>query len=84
MLDIVIEPDFSAWRWKDEEDLADAVEKDLLSSGADAIRAEGERVIALIKSGKPPFDRAWSAWRPPDWPVPKLPVGWDESAPPFE
>jgi hypothetical protein len=80
MLDIVVEPDLSAWRWKDEDDVAEAVRIGLLSKQeADAIRREGERVIGLIEAGTPPFDPGWASWRPdPAWPVPALPEGWDE------
>ena len=38
----------------------------------DAIRAEGERVIAEW-----PFPTGWEAWRPdPAWPTPVLPTDW--------
>lgn len=82
MLDIVVEPDLSAWRWKDEDDVTEAVRIGLLSGQeADAIRREGERVIGLIEDGTPPFDAGWATRRPdPAWSVPTLPEGWDEDA----
>ena len=80
MLDIVVEPDLSAWRWKDEVDVANAVEARILSrEEAAEIRREGERVVELIERGTPPFDPTWATWRPdPAWPIPALGSGWDE------
>lgn len=82
MLDIVIEPDLS-WRWKDEDEFAEALEIGLMSRRqADAIRAEGERVVERLEARRSPFCDGWEAWQPdPSWPVPELPDGWDEVAP---
>ena len=78
MLDIVVAPDLSAWRWKDEADVANAVEAGILSGDEAAeIRREGERVIELIERGTPPFDPAWATWRPDRaWAFPELVPGW--------
>lgn len=81
-LDVVIELDRSAWRWKDEEELAEAV-RDRLFSEAEAadFYAWGERAVERVLAGEPPFDRDWEDWRPdPAWPVPELPDGWDADA----
>ena len=60
------------WRWKDEEELAEAVERGYLSEDeTGAIRAEAERVIAADS-----FPTGWEDWEPdPSWPVPSLPAG---------
>lgn len=51
----------------------------LTPHAADGIRAEGERVIAQLEAREPPFCDGWERWRPdPAWPIPELPVGWDE------
>jgi predicted RNA-binding protein associated with RNAse of E/G family len=78
-LDVLIPPDRSTWTWKDEDELEEAVARGIFSATeAEAFRADGERAVARIIGGEPPFDRDWSAWRPdPDWPVPILPSGWD-------
>lgn len=78
MLDVVIDPDLS-WRWKDEDELLDAVDLGLLTAyQADAIRAEGERVIERLEAREPPFCDGWESWAPdPSWPLPTLPPGWD-------
>jgi hypothetical protein len=79
LLDIWIDPD-RTWRWKDEDELAEAVEIGLFTAEqARAFRAEGERVIARIESWTAPFDEGWESWLPdPSWPLPSIPDGWDE------
>lgn len=58
-LDIVVAPD-GAWRWKDEDDLAELVLLGAFTAEeAAAIRAEGERVIAAK-----PWPTGWEDWRP--------------------
>ena len=72
-LDIWVEPD-GRWRWKDEEDFAEARGLGVFDDeAAAAIRTEGERVIAA-----PPWPTGWEAWRPPGaWQPLALPDGWD-------
>jgi hypothetical protein len=70
------------WEWKDEDELAVAVEVGRLSAReASDIRAEGERVARMIEAWAPPFSDGWEHWRPPpEWPVPELPADWRELA----
>ena len=77
-LDVVVELD-GTWRWKDEDELAEAIELGLLRAEDEAhLRAEGERAVRQILGREPPFDRDWTSWRPdPEWPAPSLPSGWD-------
>lgn len=72
-LDVVVAPDGS-WRWKDEDDLAEAVSLGVLDEhGAANVRAEGERVVA-----ERPWPTGWEDWRPPaGWEPLPLPQGWD-------
>ncbi len=74
-LDLVVQPDLT-WRWKDEDELQEAVAVRRLSAdSAREIRCEGERVVADILAGRPPFDGSWRDWRPdPAWPMPALPI----------
>ncbi len=67
------------WRWKDEDELAGAVEIGRLGSDqAKAIRAEAERVATSIESRAWPFTPEVAMWRPdPQWPIPELLSGWD-------
>ena len=63
-LDIMVDPDGS-WRWKDEDEFVRAIELGVFADtrAADAVRAEGERVIA-----ERPWPTGWEDWRPPpEW-----------------
>lgn len=79
LLDVVIDPDLVT-RWKDEDEWEEArahgmMESDLL----DAVRAEGERIIAMAAAREWPFDGSLTEWRPnSSWPIPALPADWDE------
>ena len=71
-LDVWVDPD-GAWRWKDEDDFAEAQELGILDDAAAAeVRAEGERVIA-----EHPWPTGWEDWRPPpEWGPLPLPEDW--------
>jgi len=79
LLDVVVEPDRVTWRWKDEDELAEAIELGIFSpADADAFRAAGLQAVEHLTGDVPPFDRDWTSWRPdPSWREPKLPAGWD-------
>ena len=79
LLDIVVSPDKSEWRWKDEDEVKEAVAMGLMSPGrAQELRDEGERALAKLRANIAPFDREWEAWHPDaEWPTPRLPDGWD-------
>jgi predicted RNA-binding protein associated with RNAse of E/G family len=79
VLDVLVSADLRTWRWKDEEDLEEAVARGIFTPAeAVAIRAEGERAVERMLRGEPPFDRSWEDWRPdPWWPRPAFPEGWD-------
>ena len=78
-LDIVISAGQTEWKWKDVDELEEAVSEDLISSKlARELREEGESVLESMRAGKPPFSEDWDRWRPdPEWPRPTLPTGWD-------
>jgi len=79
LLDIVVSPDRSEWRWKDEDEFQEAVAIGVYSpEEARAIRAEGERAVELLRTGQQPFCDGWDRWSPPvGWGIPQLPDGWD-------
>jgi hypothetical protein len=81
-LDVVVELDRSSWRWKDEEELTEAVRDGLFTPEEAAdFRAWGERAVDRVLSRQPPFDRDWDDWRPdPGWPLPELRPGWNASS----
>jgi predicted RNA-binding protein associated with RNAse of E/G family len=78
-LDIVVAPNGSSWRWKDEDELEEAVALGLFSAAeAEGFRAEGERAVRRLLDHDPPFEIDWSSWRPDQsWSEPELPAGWD-------
>ncbi len=56
-LDVEISPDRSSWRWKDEDELQEAVELGVISSErASELRAEGKRVIERMEANEPSFE----------------------------
>jgi predicted RNA-binding protein associated with RNAse of E/G family len=79
VLDVILTPDLTSWRWDDEDELAEAVAAGLLSpEKAKSLYADGRSAIELLQSGKSVFNH-WVNWRPdPPWPVPVLPAGWDQ------
>ena len=65
VLDLMIEPDLSAWRWKDEDELADAVRIGRFTAAEAArVRQDGEEAVRALERRDWPFDRGWEAWRP--------------------
>jgi hypothetical protein len=78
-LDIIIRPDLVTYQWKDEDELAEDVERGFLTTEeAKAIRAEGERVIETARGRGAPFGEGWEAWQPESsWKTPRIPHGWD-------
>lgn len=74
VLDLVVDPDLSAWRWKDEDELRDAIGVGRFTAAEAAeLYREGERALARLERREWPFDRDWSTWRPdPAWPPPAL------------
>lgn len=72
-LDLWVESN-GAWKWKDEHELAVAVDVGFFTpEQAAEFRAEGERVIAEW-----PFPTGWEEWQPePAWPPPSVPADWE-------
>jgi hypothetical protein len=79
LLDIVVSPDRSEWRWKDEDEFSEGVCLGVFSAQEErAIRAEGNRAVRELLAGRPPFSAAWEKWTPPaHWEIPQLPADWD-------
>jgi predicted RNA-binding protein associated with RNAse of E/G family len=73
-LDILAEPDLSSWKWLDEDELAAAVERGILSKEtSDMLYSEGRKAVEWLISGNSPFN-GWETWCPdPAWLIPVLP-----------
>ncbi len=78
ILDVTIPPDRTTWAWKDEDELAEAVDRGLFTEEDTAwFRYWGERAVEHVLLREPPFDEDWSTWRPdPAWEEPVLPNDW--------
>ena len=82
LLDAWAPPDGQAWQWKDEDELAWAVENGRYTrEEAEAIRAYGVRALEAVRR-RSALDREWEGWRPdPAWSVPTAPEDWRELEP---
>jgi hypothetical protein len=69
VLDVLLDADLTNVRWKDEDELEEAVALGLFTpEQAAEFRAEGELALDWLLSRRPPYDRDWQAWRPPqEW-----------------
>ena len=69
----VFRPRDGGWRWKDEDEFAEAVADGAFTEAeAAAIRAEGERVIRETR-----LPTGWERWEPPpEWEPRRLPQDW--------
>ena len=76
-LDIVVRSDGS-WYWKDEDELALAVDKGACTEAyAAAVRRTGEEVVELIEARQVPFDDTWTGWHADGYaPITEVPEGW--------
>jgi len=75
-LDIVVDPDVGAWRWKDEDEVSTSVERGVYTAAEAAeLYSEGERALERLRRERPAFEK-WLRWEPdPAWLVPDLPAG---------
>ncbi len=72
MLDNVVSQDTAKWYWKDEDEFLEAEVIGFYShEKTKAIRAAGERALALLTSERASFYRKWESWLPdPAWKTP--------------
>jgi predicted RNA-binding protein associated with RNAse of E/G family len=64
-LDVVIESDLSSWRWKDEDELSEAVDRGLVTAAhAESFYEEGERAVERLIERREPYSDAWEDWSP--------------------
>jgi hypothetical protein len=63
--------------WKDVEMFEQRLTEGRYPGMADAIRAEGDRIAALLDAGHRWWDEGWASWQPdPGWQPPDLPDNW--------
>ena len=80
MLDVVISPDMNEWKWKDDDEFAEAQKVGFYSrEKAHEIWAEGERAVKLVTSERRLMYEKWATWQAnPEWSLPKLSPLWDK------
>ena len=64
LLDVIVEPDPSGWRWKDDGEHDLTVEVGCTVSRARAIRATALEVIRGVEAGNPPWSTSWADLHP--------------------
>ncbi|MYW70139.1 DUF402 domain-containing protein [Streptomyces sp. SID8379] len=76
-VDLVVEPDLTAFSWKDEDEYAHARRLGVITDAEHlAVKAARDEVVAMIeaRSGILAEAAGWAAWRwAPDWATPLLP-----------
>ena len=77
-LDMIVEPDRSSWRWKDEDEFELFIDRGLIRPEVAArVRQEAEMILGQAERDAYPFNSEWPRWSPdPCWPVPELPARW--------
>ncbi|MEV4535008.1 DUF402 domain-containing protein [Asanoa sp. NPDC049518] len=81
-LDLLVYPD-GHWSWKDEEAFAAYTGHPAFWDEAEAaaVRAEGERLLSLARTGAAPFDGQWLDFQPdPTWQPTRMPHWYDVPA----
>jgi len=80
MLDIVISPDMSQWKWKDDDEFTAAQAFGIYSEEkASEIWTAGEEAVRLITSERRSMYERWATWQAnPKWEIPKLAPLWDK------
>ncbi len=79
-LDVFVQPDRTLWRYKDEDEFADATEAGIFTEyEAEKVLVTAAQALEIVKSNRPPFDNVWAKWRPDIlWDIPQLPDDWEE------
>jgi len=80
MLDIVIQPDMTEWKWKDDDEFAEAQKVGVYSrEKAREIWVEGERAVRLVTTERRSLYEEWRQWESdPEWGIPELSHLWDK------
>jgi hypothetical protein len=78
-LDIVINPDMSEWKWKDDDEFGEAQKVGFYSKEkAGEIWHAGERAVRLITLERRSYYEKWTTWQAdPKWEIPTLSPLWD-------
>ncbi len=80
ILDVVVQADRKSWRYKDEDELAEALAAELITEyQAQEIQNAAAQALEIVAMNRPPFDNVWENWRPDVlWNIPQIPNDWEE------
>jgi hypothetical protein len=75
-IDLVVAPDLSSYRWKDEDEYELGRQVGFIEDALHArIERARERALTLLANRQGPYATDWSAWqRNPSWTLPALPA----------
>ncbi|OGN71869.1 MAG: hypothetical protein A2X25_14765 [Chloroflexi bacterium GWB2_49_20] len=79
MLDVVVSPDMSEWKWKDEDEFVEAERIGFYShEKACEIWAEAKKAVHILTSERQALYKEWKKWQAnPAWEIPKLSPLWE-------
>ena len=79
-LDVVVQPDRKTWRYKDEDEFAEAIEAGIFTAfEAQEVSDTAARALQTIAENRKPFNNIWANWRPDIlWEIPQIPENWDK------
>ena len=79
ILDVVVSPDMTKWKWKDDDEFSEAERVGFYShEQACEIWANGEKAVNLVTLERQPFYRKWENWKAKlEWEIPKLSTIWN-------
>lgn len=74
-VDLIVDPESLACRWKDEDEYQHGRRLGLINDATHAqVDQARQAVLALVRARQGPFASAWTDWTPdPGWPLPELP-----------
>lgn len=79
-LDVVVQPDRKTWRYKDEDEFAEAIEAGIFDEiEVQNIWDAAAQALQVIAENRKPFNSVWGTWRPDiTWETPQIPDDWEE------
>ncbi len=79
-LDVVVQPDRKTWRYKDEDEFAEAIEAGFFTEfEAQEVSDAAAHALQIVAENRKPFNSVWGSWRPDIlWEIPQIPKNWDE------
>jgi hypothetical protein len=80
MLDVVISPDMSKWKWKDDDEFVEAERVGFYShEKAQEIWNIGKNAIKTVTVDRRPLYEKWKIWQAkPEWRIPELSPLWNK------